>query len=96
MVDPNEKSDVGASSSKTATMADLQTMMDEIKRLKNENNDFKKRQKPISFSISEKGAVSVSGIGKFPFTMYKSQWDRILEKTDDLKQFMSDNEARLN
>ena len=75
---------------------DLHTMMEEIKRLRMENEEFKKRQRPVSFSVSDKGAISVHGIGKYPFTLYKVQWERILDKSADLRQFIKDHEIELS
>lgn len=75
---------------------DIKAMLDEIKRLKNENEEIKKRQRPVTFAVSDKGGVSVHGIGKFPFTLYRTQWERILEKSDELKAFMQEHEFELN
>jgi hypothetical protein len=88
--------EIKAMQSNLPSMDELKVMMDEIKRLKLENDEYKKRQRPITFSVSEKGAVSVSGIGKYPFTLFKNQWDRILEKKDDLLEFIETNKANLN
>jgi len=49
----------------------------------------------IDFRVSEKGAVSVYGLGRFPVTLYYEQWVRLLENADALKQFMEDNKAGL-
>lgn len=92
----NEEVLVMKEASGAAGSADLQAMMEELKRLRMENEKLKSRQKPVSFSINEKGAVCVHGVGKFPFTMYKSQWERILEHGDQLKSFMKDHELELN
>ena len=45
----------------------------------------------INFKVSAKGAVSVYGLGRFPVTLYREQWLRLLEKTDDLKKFMDEH-----
>jgi hypothetical protein len=79
-----------------ASKEDIRAMVEEIKRLKTENDDFKKRQKPVHFEVNERGAIAVHGIGKFPCNLYKSQWLRILERAEDLKQFIKDNESMLN
>jgi regulator of replication initiation timing len=79
-----------------ASADEIKAMMEEIKRLRMENDDFKKRQKPVHFEVNEKGAIAVHGIGKFPCNLYKTQWLRILEKSEDLKQFIKDNESSLN
>jgi hypothetical protein len=45
--------------------------------------------------VSEKGAVSVYGMGKFPVTLYKEQWLRLLEIADDIRAFIAANDAQL-
>jgi len=77
-------------------MDDLKFMMEEIKRLRLENEEFKKRQRPVSFAVNEKGAISVSGIGKFPFTLFKNQWERVLEKKEELLEFIEEHKSELN
>jgi hypothetical protein len=79
-----------------ASAEEVKVMMEELKRLKTENDNFKKRQKPIHFEVNEKGAIAVHGIGKYPCNLYKSQWLRILERSEDLKQFIKDHESELN
>lgn len=49
----------------------------------------------LSMKISEKGALSVYGLGRFPITLYKSQWTRLLESQGDIKAFIQANEASL-
>ncbi|MFZ0704649.1 MAG: hypothetical protein WAM71_03535 [Candidatus Korobacteraceae bacterium] len=49
----------------------------------------------IDFRVSEKGAVSVYGLGRFPVTLYYEQWVRLLENADALKQFMEENKGSL-
>ena len=81
---------------KSANQSDLQVMMDELKRLRTENDEFKKRQRPVTFSVSEKGAISVYGIGKFPCSLYRVQWERILEKSYEMRQFIAEHAHELN
>jgi len=45
--------------------------------------------------VGEKGGVSVYGIGRFPVTLYSSQWERLFAKTDEIKQFIADNQDKL-
>jgi hypothetical protein len=45
--------------------------------------------------VSEKGGVSVYGLGRFPVTLYKEQWLKLLAMADDIKQFIAENEGRL-
>lgn len=49
----------------------------------------------IDFKVSEKGAVSVYGLGRFPVTLYYEQWIRLLDSAEQLKQFMEENKSGL-
>ena len=49
----------------------------------------------IDFRVSEKGGVSVYGLGRFPVTLYYEQWVRLLENADALRQFMEENKGSL-
>jgi hypothetical protein len=49
----------------------------------------------LSFKVSEKGAVSVYGLGRFPVTLYQEQWVRLLAVSEDIKTFIKDNSAKL-
>ena len=49
----------------------------------------------INFKVSEKGAVSVYGLGRFPVTLYYEQWVRLLDQADELRQFLEANKASL-
>jgi hypothetical protein len=73
-----------------------QEMKAELERLKAENESLKARtSKGISLKVSEKGAVSVYGMGRFPVTLYKEQWLKLLDMSDDLRRFIEENNARL-
>jgi len=69
----------------------------ELARLKAENEALKKpsARGTISFKVSEKGAVSVYGLGRFPVTLYKEQWEKLLDRNDDIRTFMADNASKL-
>ena len=69
----------------------------EIERLKAENANLKetKKNRDLTFKVSQKGAVSVYGMGRFPVTLYKEQWERLLEKSEDIKEFIKENEGSL-
>lgn len=68
----------------------------ELERLRAENERLKKRtDKPTSLRVSEKGGVSVYGLGRFPVTLYKEQWTRLLDMADDIRAFIKENEPRL-
>ena len=49
----------------------------------------------IRMKVSEKGAVSVYGMGRFPVTLYKEQWLKLLNMSDEIRAFIVENEARL-
>jgi hypothetical protein len=49
----------------------------------------------LRFKVSEKGAVSVYGLGRFPVTLYLEQWENLLSHTDELRQFIEANRAHL-
>jgi hypothetical protein len=72
-------------------------MKAELERLRAENEALKQSRRPGSFSmrVSEKGAVSVYGLGRFPVTLYKEQWEKLLAMGDDIKAFISENQERL-
>jgi hypothetical protein len=68
----------------------------ELERLRAENETLKNRgSKGISLKVSEKGAVSVYGLGRFPVTLYKEQWLRLLEMTDEIRAFIKENDSKL-
>jgi len=54
-----------------------------------------KRSGNLEFRVSEKGGVSVYGLGRFPVTLYYEQWTRLLDRVDDLRTFMEENKSRL-
>jgi hypothetical protein len=68
----------------------------ELERLKAENEALKNKKARSAFlKISEKGAVSVYGLGRFPVTLYKEQWIRLLDMGDDIRSFITDNQDKL-
>ncbi len=68
----------------------------ELERLKAENEALKNKKVRSAFlKISEKGAVSVYGLGRFPVTLYKEQWIRLLDMGDDIRSFITDNQDKL-
>ena len=68
----------------------------ELERLRNENASLKKGAATgIRMKVSEKGAVSVYGMGRFPVTLYKEQWLKLLDMSSDIRNFIAENEARL-
>ena len=68
----------------------------EVAKLKAEMESLKARtSKGISLKVSEKGAVSVYGMGRFPVTLYKEQWIKLLDMSDDLRRFIAENDSKL-
>jgi len=68
----------------------------ELDRLRSENAALKKgASSNIRMKVSEKGAVSVYGMGRFPVTLYKEQWLKLLNMSDDIRVFIAANEAAL-
>ncbi|MGE0763373.1 MAG: hypothetical protein AB7N80_08845 [Bdellovibrionales bacterium] len=70
----------------------------EIERLKAENAALKSNKPArgtLSMKVSEKGALSIYGMGRFPVTLYKEQWLKLLGIADEIKKFIEDNDARL-
>jgi hypothetical protein len=68
----------------------------EIERLRAENESLKKPVRgQLSLRVSEKGALSVYGLGRFPVTLYREQWEKLLAMTDQIRQFIADNDAQL-
>ena len=68
----------------------------ELQRLREENDRLKNRTaRGVSLKVSEKGGVSVYGLGRFPVTLYKEQWTRLLDMADDIRAFIRDNDAKL-
>ncbi len=68
----------------------------ELERLRAENEALKaKVTRATSIKVSEKGAVSVYGLGRFPVTLYKEQWLKLLGMADDIKKFIAENSSRL-
>lgn len=68
----------------------------ELARLRAENEALKqKRSGAISMKVSEKGAVSVYGLGRFPVTLYQEQWQKLLAAAEDIKAFIAENRSKL-
>jgi len=68
----------------------------EIERLRAENERLKKAAtRGGSLRVSEKGGVSVYGLGRFPVTLYKEQWRRLLDMADEIRAFIRDHEGEL-
>jgi hypothetical protein len=73
-----------------------ESMKAELERLRAENERLKKRSsRGVTMKVSEKGGLSVYGLGRFPVTLYKEQWIRLLDMAEDIKSFIRENEANL-
>ncbi len=71
-------------------------MKAELERLRKENEALKKgASSGLRMKVSEKGAVSIYGMGRFPVTLYKEQWLRLLDKSDDIRAFIAANDSQL-
>jgi hypothetical protein len=68
----------------------------EIDRLRAENEKLKKPARgQMSLKVSEKGALSVYGLGRFPVTLYREQWEKLLGMADEIRAFIVQNDASL-
>jgi hypothetical protein len=68
----------------------------ELERLRVENERLKQRgSRSTSIRVSEKGGVSVYGLGRFPVTLYKEQWNRLLDMAAEIREFIKENESKL-
>jgi hypothetical protein len=68
----------------------------ELERLKAENERLKsQRGRSVGLKVSEKGGVSVYGLGRFPVTLYKEQWTKLLAMTDEIRAFIKEHDSEL-
>ena len=73
-----------------------QDLKAELERLRRENAALKRgASSGIRLKVSEKGAVSVYGMGRFPVTLYKEQWIKLLEMAAEIRAFIAANEPQL-
>ena len=76
-------------------MAD-EDLKGELERLRKENAALKKgASSNVRMKVSEKGALSVYGMGRFPVTLYKEQWLKLLDMADDIRAFIAANDSTL-
>lgn len=76
------------------TMSD--DINEELERLRAENQALKKTaSKGLSMKVSEKGGLSVYGLGRFPVTLYKEQWIKLLGMTEEIRAFIAANDSQL-
>lgn len=75
----------------------LAQMMAEIEALKAQNAALTKAKVAgLSYKVSEKGAVSVYGMGRFPVTLYRSQWETLFANIEGIKGFIEANASKLS
>jgi hypothetical protein len=68
----------------------------ELERLRAENEALKRPARGQMFmKVSEKGALSVYGLGRFPVTLYREQWEKLLTLADSIRQFIQENDHLL-
>ena len=77
---------LGKLASGEVTVAEANKLLEEL--------DDKKRGS-LSCKVSQKGAISVYGMGRFPVTLYAEQWERLLDYGDEIRQFAQDHKAEL-
>jgi hypothetical protein len=71
-------------------------MQAELERLRAENEALKKPTRgQLSMKVSEKGALSVYGLGRFPVTLYREQWEKLLGMSEDIKTFITAHDSEL-
>lgn len=70
----------------------------ELERLREENKRLKEatqKSRDFSLKVSPKGALSVYGLGRFPVTLYKEQWQKLLDRKDEILRFLEEHAAEL-
>ena len=68
----------------------------ELERLRQENEALKKgATRGVSLKVSEKGGVSVYGLGRFPITLYQEQWTKLLDMADQIREFITEHQGEL-
>ena len=77
-------------------MATPEELQAEIERLRAENEALKKPARgQMSLKVSEKGALSVYGLGRFPVTLYREQWEKLLGMGDEIRSFIQTHDSEL-
>jgi hypothetical protein len=77
-------------------MASEEELKAEIEKLRAENEMLRKPARgQISLRVSPKGALSVYGLGRFPVTLYREQWEKLLDLADEIRSFIRENDGTL-
>lgn len=79
-----------------AILKNLKSEQAELERVKAELAALKaERERNIKLKVSDKGACSLYGLGRFPITLYVEQWEAVIERIPEIQKFLSDNQNRL-
>jgi hypothetical protein len=70
-------------------------MRAELERLRAENEALKTGRRNVYLKVSDKGAVSLYGLGRFPVTLYVEQWETVLGMADEIRDFLAKNASKL-
>ena len=77
-------------------MATEDELRAELERLKAENESLRNRRSgALSMKVSEKGGLSVYGLGRFPVTLYQEQWLKLLDLGDQIRAFIGEHQSQL-
>lgn len=75
-----------------------QDLQAELERLRAENEALKAKatgQRSVYLKVSDKGAVSLYGLGRFPVTLYVEQWETVLGMAEEIRDFLKENASKL-
>lgn len=80
------------------TQGETNPLLAELARLQAENAALRagKAQRGVTLKVTDKGGLSVYGLGRFPVTLYRGQWERLLGQADEIKAFIQANASRLS
>jgi hypothetical protein len=78
------------------TMAEMQAKLADMQKENERLRQEKAQSGKISFKVSVKGAVSVYGMGRFPITLYREQWERLLAHSGQIENFIATNAKLLS
>jgi hypothetical protein len=77
-------------------MATTEELQLELERLRAENEILKKRsERSVFLKVSDKGGVSLYGLGRFPITLYVEQWEKVLDMAPEIRTFLETNRSSL-
>ncbi len=78
-------------------MAETEPTKEELLKRIAELEQQAQARKPtaLEFRVSDKGGISVYGLGRFPVTLYYEQWTRLLARADELRTFIEENKGKL-